>query len=185
MTEQDWYGKSEAKILAGIAVLWMMCHHFFGFSNFLRDDVRWIPMFAGDGFHFDVELIVAGAGNFCVAMFAFQSGYVAWKNRVNFSRLHFCLSRICKFLCFYWFVCALFWIYGILLGESLPSDWRDYLMNLVGLGTGPDLPYVNVVFAWYVAYYICFMLLVPWVLRVMALPPHRVMSLIACCLLLL
>lgn len=69
----DFYGKADAKMINGLAILLMMTHHFFGFDSWLQPDVHWVSAFSIGGI--EVERMIAGFGKLCVGLFAFGSGY--------------------------------------------------------------------------------------------------------------
>lgn len=58
-------------------------------------------------------------------------------------------------------ICLLFIAFALITRDQLPS-WSQFLWNFVGLKTGPHIPWMNVPFAWYVAYYVGFLLLSKW-----------------------
>lgn len=70
------YGKTEAQMIAGVAIVMMLVHHFFGFADY-RLDGNWVyePIKIGG---ISLERIIASAGKLCVAIFAFSSGYAIW-----------------------------------------------------------------------------------------------------------
>lgn len=145
-------------MMAGLAILLMMWHHLFLFPSWLDDGIGWKYPFGYFG-RATTE-IAANFGNICVQVFALTSGYAlminpkaycTWKRRFN---------RLFKFLLAYWVVNVLFLIVGILNGDTMPGT-KDLALNLIGLSTGPLKNWVNVPFAWYVCYYIEFVLLTP------------------------
>ena len=140
----------------------MIAHHLFGFQKFLLPGVEWNSMLVLYGI--EIERVIAAFGKICVALFAFNSGYVVWKiQRLYLDMFNRC-KRILSFLVSYWIILFLFWIYAIIVGDPLPS-YKNALMNLVGLNTGPDKIFVNIPFAWYVAYYVLFIILSPILLK--------------------
>lgn len=161
-TDLDWYSRHDAAIMSAIGVLLMIAHHLFGFQDFLSPDVGWNSMFMLCGI--EVERIIAAFGKICVALFAFNSGYVMWKMQHSYLDTFNRCRRILSFLVSYWIILLLFWIYAIIIGDPLPG-FKDALMNLAGLNTGPDKIFVNIPFAWYVAYYVSFIILSPILLK--------------------
>ena len=152
------YGKQEARIVSGVAIVMMMIHHFFGFPDYLLPENHYISLFSfGD---ITVERLAAAFGKLCVAIFAFNSGYVLWQLPEKFSSWRQVSGRLIHFMESYWFVCAIFLVIGILSHDRLP-DIAEFVRNLFGLSTGPAYLYVNVVFGWYVAFYISWLLLSP------------------------
>ncbi len=148
--------------MSGIGVLLMIAHHLFGFQKFLLPGVEWNSMLVLYGI--EIERVIAAFGKICVALFAFNSGYVVWKIQRSYLDMFNRCKRILSFLVSYWIILFLFWIYAIIVGDPLPS-YKNALMNLVGLNTGPDKIFVNIPFAWYVAYYVLFIILSPILLK--------------------
>ena len=140
----------------------MIAHHLFGFQKFLLPGVEWNSMLVLYGI--EIERVIAAFGKICVALFAFNSGYVVWKIQRSYLDMFNRCKRILSFLVSYWIILFLFWIYAIIVGDPLPS-YKNALMNLVGLNTGPDKIFVNIPFAWYVAYYVLFIILSPILLK--------------------
>lgn len=157
------YGKKEAAIMSGVALLLMLIHHFFGFRSFLRPDVNWLSVFSVGGI--EIERIIGAFGKICVSIFAFNSGYVLFTRQREYKSFSQRFHRIIKFLSCYWIICVFFWAYALLVGDNIPTG-SDMVYNLLGLRTGPEFAYVNVTFAWYVAFYIFFILVSPLVLKV-------------------
>lgn len=158
----SWYGKDAARFISGVAILLMIAHHFFGFKEYLRPDVNWIPLCKVAGI--EIERYVAAFGKICVSLFAFNSGYVLWTRSADYTLKKRCL-RLLNFLIGYWMVCGLFLLYALAVGDSLPT-LQQLMLNLVGLEAGPFQNWVNVTFAWYVTYYIAFILLAPLLLAI-------------------
>lgn len=161
------YGKTEAQMIAGVAIVMMLVHHFFGFADY-RLDGNWIyePVKIGG---VSVERIFASAGKLCVAIFAFSSGYAIWINRESFAKYKSIGKRTLKFLLNYWIILAAFLIYAIIIGDNVPSG-QDLIHNIYGVGTGPHEPYVNVAFAWYVVFYVSLLVMTPLIIRIFSRP---------------
>lgn len=159
------YGKTEAQMIAGVAIVMMLVHHFFGFADY-RLDGNWVyePVKIGG---ISVERIFASAGKLCVAIFAFSSGYDIWVNRESFAKYKSIGKRTLKFLFNYWIILAAFLIYAIIIGDNIPTG-RDFIHNIYGVHTGPHEPYVNVAFAWYVVFYVSLLLMTPLLIRIFA-----------------
>lgn len=79
----SWYGKDAARFISGVAILLMIAHHFFGFKEYLRPDVNWIPLCKVAGI--EIERYVAAFGKICVSLFAFNSGYVLWTRSADYT----------------------------------------------------------------------------------------------------
>lgn len=150
--------KRDSKLIAGVAILMMMVHHFFGIDSYLLPEVGYTELLTVRGI--SVERMFAAFGKLCVAIFAFSSGYAIWKMQGDYKSARGNFFRIAKFLMSYWVIMALFMVYGLICHDSLPT-WKEAALNLVGLDTGPGMPFVNVSFAWYVAFYISLVALSP------------------------
>lgn len=145
-------------MMAGFAILLMMCHHLFGFSDWLNEGVGWHTSL---GYIGKASAEVLGViGRICVQVFALTSGYALMMNPKAYGTWQKRFSRLFKFLMAYWVVNVLFLIIGYLNGDTLPNI-KELANNLIGLETGPHKHWVNVPFAWYVCYYIEFILLTP------------------------
>jgi len=156
------YGKDEAKMIAGIAIILMFIHHMFGFPNYLRPDVNWngIPVFGA----YKLEYIFAQFAKVCVALFAFNTGYAMYSSSESFLNGK-AIVRLFKFLSAYWVVCLLFYFYGYAINETLPSP-HEILLNLFGINTSPNQRYINIPFAWYVRFYVICLLISPLIIRI-------------------
>ena len=157
------YSRDEAKYVSGIAILMMFFHHFFAYPKFWPFERCFVSLFYYKGL--PVEQIIAPFGQLCVGIFAFNSGYVLYKNSGKFSDYISVLPRLFKFLSSYWIVCVLFIIYGIFSYRQLP-DTLTFLENLFGVNVNADANYINVAHGWYVAYYSLLLLLSPLIIYV-------------------
>lgn len=155
------YGKTEARMIAGVAIVMMLVHHFFGFADYRLEGNWFYEPLTVCGV--SIERIFASAGKLCVTVFAFSSGYAMWVNRKSFSRFRSVGKRALKFLLNYWVVFGAFLIYGITIGDKVPEGSKLFF-NLYGAGTGPQEPYVNVAFAWYVVFYAFLLIIAPCIL---------------------
>ena len=158
----DFLGHRESKLIAGVAILMMMFHHIFGFPEYRISGNDFIESITIQGI--SIERMIAAFGKLCVALFAFSSGYVIWKKREDYLHIKKIGCRIIRFLYNYWIIFVLFMLYGAILGDSLPQG-LDLIYNLIGLRTGPQEKYVNIVFAWYVATYVVLVLISPLLLK--------------------
>ena len=160
-----WYRKEYAQVIAGMAILLMVAHHFFGFRDYLLPGVAWIPLCNIAGI--EVERIIAAFGKICVSLYALNSGQVMWVNRNDYRRLSYRLGRLLKFLVAYWVVGLLFYLYAMAVGDQNPTG-TNLLLTLIRYATGPYENYVNMAFAWYVTYYLFFVLLANVWLRLLS-----------------
>lgn len=155
---EDFFSKEMSTMMAGFAILLMMIHHLFKSSVWLDDGVDWHTSFGYIGEA--TTKILSVTGEICVQVFALTSGYALMMNPKAYGTWRKRFSRLFKFLLAYWVVNIFFLIIGFLNGDTLP-DIKELANNLIGLETGPHKHWVNVPFAWYVCYYIEFILLSP------------------------
>lgn len=153
----SFFGKEEALILSAIAVLIMIWHHLFGYKEFYKEGTEWYSI--GGVVINTIVSIFAKIGNICVPMFAIMSGYALGINKKGFDSWKKRGNRLLKFLGSYWLVFALFLIVGYFNGAVLPNK-SQFIENLFGINTGPG-KWINVSHAWYVGFYVEFLLLIP------------------------
>lgn len=156
--KEDFFSKEMSTMMAGLAILLMMWHHLFLFPYWLDDGIGW--EYTLGYFGRATSEIAANFGNICVQVFALTSGYALMINPKAYSTWKQRFKRLFKFLLAYWIVNILFLIVGCLNEDTMPGI-KELALNLIGLSTGPLKNWVNVPFAWYVCYYIEFVLLTP------------------------
>ena len=141
----------------------MLWHHLFAFPSWYKEEVEINYIFG----HYGILTtnILAYFGNICVQIFAIISGYSLFKMPDSYNSIAKRAKRLFHFLYAYWLIILLFVIIGLINNDNIPS-LSQLLYNMVGLNTGPSFPYINVPFAWYVAYYIQFILLSPILIRI-------------------
>lgn len=155
--------KEAAEFISGIAILFMIFHHTFGFKDYLLPEYGW-NSFLGSTCNKMIS-IVAGGGNICVSIFAFLTGYAIWIKSESYKSIGNSLKKITKFLYKFWIITAIFIIIGIVCRDVLPN-FSDLLLNLIGLKVAPDKPWINVVFSWYVLFYSFIILIAPLLIKI-------------------
>lgn len=92
------YSKKDSTFIAGCAIIMMFYYHFFAFPEFLpKPDCYYAPIkYLG----VLVQELFAHFGQLCVAIFAFNSGYVLYKKREDFNRITMNAKRAANFLDF-------------------------------------------------------------------------------------
>lgn len=144
-------------VCSGFAVLLMIFIHLFTYPHWLLPNVEFSSLAGTIG---DLAIkVICSFGGICVYIFALISGYALMLDKSKYSGKQKIL-RIVTFLLVYELVLALFLLFGAVLGDTLPSN-KNLLLNIIGLNTGVDKPWVNVPFAWYVAFYIEFIVAIP------------------------
>ena len=164
------YRKDEAKMVAGIAIVMMLCHHFFGFPEQLVNGNHFTYLISTPWVN--TAQFFASFGKLCVAIFAFCSGYALWISSKSFMDVKSIARRGLNFLVSYWIILAIFLIVGLIVGDELP-DGETLAFNLLGLKTSTWSSYVNITFAWYVAFYISWLIVAPVTVRIFSATGRR------------
>ena len=155
------YDKEQSLLISGVAVLFMVVHHVLGFDYLRLEENTLVPLLEIHGI--SLGKVFATFGKICVSVFAFNTGYVIWKKRANYTPVNN-VRRILKFLLCYWVVYSLFLMAGVVYNDQMPA-LPDFFLNLIGLRTGTFVSFVNVPYAWYVCFYVFFVLSSPFVIR--------------------
>lgn len=156
------YGKQESAIIAGVAIFLMITHHLFSYPNWLLNPYHVNSIF---GNSVNIFFRVFGRlGNICIYMFAFTTGYTICKNADGYLTFNKRIRRILQFLISYWTICLPFIACAYIFNEPLPTI-KQFAANLFGLQTGFYSKWVNVIFAWYVLFYIFLILLSPAIIK--------------------
>lgn len=157
--QKIYFRKDESLILGGIAVLMMVWDHLFAFPDWYLPGVGWSTFFPS---YVNSEISrFSSFGGICVEIFAFMSGYSLYVT-TSYNSPKKRLKRLVKFMLAYWLVFLFFILIGFLNGDILPTS-RQLLFNLAGVFDGDK--HVWVPFAWYVTFYIEFIIVSPILLR--------------------
>ncbi|MBE5816310.1 MAG: acyltransferase [Clostridiales bacterium] len=164
--QQFSFGKRETQLLKGIAIIAMFFHHFIGFPQWRTPDNPIILTYIGS---IAIDEMLASFGKICVGIFAFISGYVLFIKQNEYSCFKSVIKRIVGFLIKYWGIFFVFLIYVFIMKEPFPSVGM-FLQQCFGISTatGFDWAYfstIHPVFAWYVSFYIMFLLISPLLAR--------------------
>lgn len=144
--------------ISGVAVLMMIFIHLFSYHDWLRSDVNWHSIFGIYG-NYAVKAF-CNFGGICVYMFAFMNGYSLIVSKRSYKSYSVRLKRLFYFLFTYWTIFVLFLLLGYAMNDEMP-DIKNLLYNMVGINTGMNHSWVHIPFAWYVAFYIQFICIVP------------------------
>lgn len=156
------FGKKESQLIKGIAIIAMFYHHFFGFPTWLAPESYFVHTYIGERC---IESDIASFCKICVAIYAFVSGYALFVQKYDIKNIKSLLKRILTFLGSYWVIFLVFLIFGIMFNEPFPPIDR-FLLQCIGVSTATvfDWSYFNAihpVFAWYVSFYILFIVISP------------------------
>lgn len=162
------YGKRETTWLKGVAIMMMVFHHLFGFPRWIGRVYHFLPAeyLANPTLEAVPPLVnVATFCKLCVGLFAFSTGYAMYLQRERYRSLPFRLKRAFQFLRQYWFILFLFYVVGLFWQLPMP-DAITLRFQLIGLytatGAGPGHTHtIHSVFAWYVFFYLLYLLLAP------------------------
>lgn len=156
------YGKDQAKMFAGIAILLMVFHHFFGFPERYKEGIAYLSILGNLNITAgSIEYHLAHYCKMCVAIFAFNTGYAIWSSPTSYSYRNI-IPKAIKFILSYWVVCFLYIGYGYIAKETLPTP-TQFAYNLIGLKSSLD--FVNVTDAWYVPFYITILFISPLLIK--------------------
>lgn len=145
-------------MIAGIAVIMMFFFHFFAYPDLQpNNDCYYAPI---KHLGVPLEQIIAPFGQLCVAIFAFNSGFIIAKRESEYKIEKRNFKRILKFLIGYWIICLLFLAIGISSQSKIPP-LDIFISNLFGLKLSARADYINVAHGWYVTYYILLVALAP------------------------
>ena len=159
------YGKTESNYIKGIAIILMFYHHLFGFKSWIDPNLIFFELNIGNS---SLESVIASFCKICVGLYIFTTGYSLlnhdsknWKHR---------LFKIFKFLSNYWFMFFIFLLFGLLYHEPF-SPINRLLKQLFGIATATEFNWdyfngIHPVFAWYVSFYISFLLLSPFLKKI-------------------
>lgn len=153
--------KAKQYMLKGIAIVGMMCLHFWGNPQWINGENMY-----GGVFSSKIYEMAGHFGNVCVPMFAFLTGYSFFAQKAKWKSGRYRLKKAFRFLMEYWVYMALFMIVGLCCGEKFPR--LDILLyNMVGLGVGVGTEYICVPFAWYVSFYLSIIILYPFLNKIL------------------
>lgn len=161
------FGKKESQLIKGVAIIAMFYHHFFGFAQWLAPECDFSHTYVNGRC---VEYDIASFCKICVGIYAFVSGYASFVQDAKFRNIKSIIKRILSFLCNYWFVFTIFILFGIIFNEPFPPIER-FLLQCIGVSTatGFNWDYFNAihpVFAWYVSFYILFVVISPLLAKI-------------------
>ncbi|MBR1762688.1 MAG: acyltransferase [Eubacterium sp.] len=150
------YGKKEAVMTRGLAILTMVCLHLFcrlG-SDILYTPLIWIS---------DNKPFVYWIGFFCeicVPLYSLCAGYAQYLlYQKDKSKLKDNIKRIGKILKNYWIILVMFSIIGLILGnELIPGSFSKFLMHVFLISNGYNGAW------WYLQTYVIILLIPSFIL---------------------
>lgn len=151
------YGKKESVRIKGIAIIYMFALHFFAHPDWIEQENMYVTLTNNGA---DILLMLSNFGHICVALFAFTSGYAMYVQREKYNSFEFRAKKCFSFIIQYWFVVVAFIAVGMMMREPMP-DMPVFILQSFGIGTDVYAEGMNVCTAWYVAFFIVFVLLHP------------------------
>lgn len=146
---QPYFTPQMTNLLKGVAVVFMMIHHFFTFPEWYIPGIAY-PELSGFAAHFQEPFKI------CVVVFAFITGYVYYfQPRKTYG---YSMRKITDLLVSYWVVLIPFTLLAIGLG-CYSFDLPGFLLELFAL----KRPIMF--FCWYVCFYCVAMLLLPLLVK--------------------
>ena len=151
------FDKNAAQYVKAIAISLMLLHHLWGFPSWVLDSNRYVNSLNG------LEHYISDFGKICVGIFAYISGYAFFVKRSDYLPFKPRIEKMFRFLLKYWVICIFFISVGFSVSEPLPK-LSVFIANCFGIAT-MVFDYgngsVNVCMAWYVAFYISVLFLLP------------------------
>lgn len=152
------FDKQYSKMIVGCGCILILMLHLWGNRAWKIDGNVCLPFWEYNDF--SVMRLLGRYASICVSYFAFVTGYGMWIKKDDFLKIPNLLHRCIKFLVSYWIVMLFFFIIFCFTGDTYP-DYGTIMLNLIGLKTGVACGYINVVFAWYVTFYIFLLIITP------------------------
>lgn len=154
--------KQQARVLKGIALLFMIWHHLFGFPYRLSEEVSYFQ--TGDVFVYGWEYFIGVFGKFCVPLFIFLSGYGLWlvSGSLSHQALHQTLFQRGKRLVLMYWMAFLVVVAAATWGVNIPFDLPLFIKNLVGVQMVYDGNW------WFLRVYLFLLICYPWIRKIIA-----------------
>lgn len=151
------FTKTHTDIAKGVAIILMICHHLFGFSERLQD-VSYISVIPMSNNYY--EHLFARFGGICVSMFLFLSGYGLYISYMKKGDFTFAdsIKKMRSFLTNYWIVFFLFIPMRFLWFNDNAAyvwDFKIFLSNFLVLSSSYNNEW------WFARLYIELLLLFP------------------------
>lgn len=135
--------KDETLALKGIAIIFMFAHHFFGFPDWWCTGV--MPTMEAE---WTLKLMMSL--KICVSIFAFITGYCLFFGKITYKYI---FRKIIFFMIGYWLVYIPVVIMSVLFFGTV--EIKNILLGIFALYRG------EMIFCWYVHFYVCSMLIFP------------------------
>lgn len=148
--------------IKGIGIVLIMMLHFWYAGNFswittdcVREGIIPISLYKAIG----------AFCSMCTSVFAFLTGYTFWVAKEKWDKSFYRVKKIGSTLLEYWMYLALFLLIGGIAKEPLP-DIKNVILSVLALNTTVGAPYVNVVFGWYISFYIFLIIIYPLINKI-------------------
>ena len=148
--------------IKGIGIILIFCLHFWYAGN-----GSWINASSLHQFLIPVSIYrsIGRSASMCTSIFAFLTGYSFFAARKKWISKTYRISKIFNTFLYYWIYEFIFLLIGFIMNEQMPNP-VNLFFNIFALHTSVGNPYVNVVFAWYVFFYIVMILLYPLINKI-------------------
>lgn len=150
--------KDKSQLLYGIGIFLMVYHHLFAFPE--RISVPYVMLF--DFSFLGIETMISYFGKFCVALYAFLSGYVLTlriDDNKNIKDIFLIvLKQLRKFYITYFIIIFTFIPLGIVLGK-IDFNIVELIKNMIGISCSYNAEW------WYVKQYVLMLLCFPFITK--------------------
>lgn len=140
-----------------IAICMMIIHHFLGFPAWLTESNQLVEI----PFLSTLRLLVGKQCKFCIALYAFVTGYSIYTGKEKYKKARYTFCKILQLLIVHWLCYFLMLILGFFLKEPMPN-LGQVLLTAFGLGVEINVSYLNNPFSWYVFFYIIVVIIMPF-----------------------
>lgn len=147
LKKTNFINKTDTRLLKGIAIILMLVYHFFTFPE-------WYVNGIGYSYSVLLEKYLYGPTQWCVALFAFITGYVYYFN--NNKTFLYSINKIKSLLNDYW-------VYLIFL-TVIALYFNKITLNVLWMGellAFSNLHNTVMVFSWYIQFYVVVILFLP------------------------
>ncbi|MCR4801375.1 MAG: acyltransferase [Lachnospiraceae bacterium] len=148
---EHFISKKQSVMLKGLAIIFMLMHHFFTFPEWREQYVTYGKLEA-------FFLATREPFRLCVPIFAILTGYIYGIGKEL--RIKDVLSKIVKFLQSYWLIYIILVIVSVVVCGA-KVDMYYFVTGLFGLTAKWAC------FCWYVYFYIFMMIMMPWIVKLL------------------
>lgn len=147
--------KSNSLIIKGIAIIMMIVHHLFGFSDRINEE--YISIYKLEGM--PIEYFTGIIGKCCVSIFLFIGGYGLYRTHQNNVEYYSIFKRIYKMYLNYWIVFIVFVPIGLIINK-INLEFKDLFLNFIGISSSINKEW------WFFICYVVLVFLYPVIIKI-------------------